>query len=85
MKINPKIRENSVVMTIDVLYTTLLSRAGKYRMIEKSKPTFARRTIRLIEEIRAVAIPTSCGVYIFAAAIQKMNPKNALDRYVSKI
>jgi hypothetical protein len=85
MKINPKIRENNVVMTIEVPYTTLLSRTGKYRMIEKSKPTFAKRTTKLMEEIKTVAIPTSCGVYSFAATIQKMNPKSALDIFVSKM
>jgi len=85
MKINPKIRESNVVIAIEVLYTTLLSRTGKYRIIEKSRPTFAKRTIRLMEEIKAVAIPTSCGVYNFAAMIQKTNPKSALDIFVSKM
>ena len=35
--------------------------------------------------VKAVAIPTSCGVYSFAATIQKMNPKSALDIFVSKM
>ena len=52
-------------------------------MIEKSSPNLESKTSSIIEEISAVAMPTSCGEYSFAASIQKMKPKPADEMDVS--
>ena len=48
-----------VVMIADVLKILLLSAPGKNRMIDASSPNLDSSTSRAIEEISAVAMPTS--------------------------
>ncbi len=59
MNTAPKMTAKEVVMIADVLKILLLSAPGKKRMIEKSSPNRERSTSRAIEEMSAVAIPTS--------------------------
>lgn len=61
MNIAPNMTAKEVVISADVLKILLLSAPGKKRMIEKSSPNLERSTSRAIEEMRAVAMPTSCG------------------------
>jgi|GEM_PF-6724077 len=61
MNTAPKTTAKKVVMIADVLKILLLSAPGKKRMIDASSPNLERSTSRPIEEISAVAIPTSCG------------------------
>ena len=61
MNIAPKTTAKNVVMIADVLKILLLSAPGKNLIIEKSSPNLESNTSSIIEEIRAVAIPTSCG------------------------
>jgi len=59
MNTAPKMTAKKVVMSADVLKILLLSAPGKKRMIEKSSPNMDSSTSSAIEEISAVAIPTS--------------------------
>jgi len=59
MNTAPKTTAKKVVMIADVLNILLLSAPGKKRMIDASSPNLERSTSRAIEEISAVAIPTS--------------------------
>ena len=75
MNTAPKTTAKNVVMIADVLKILLLSCIGKNLMIEKSSPNLESKTSRAIEEMSAVAIPTSSFGQNFAASIQKMKPK----------
>jgi len=77
INITPKIKETRVVIIIDVLKILLLSLVGQNLMIEKSSPSLEISISNVIEEIRAVAIPTSFAELNFAASIQKIKPKPA--------
>jgi hypothetical protein len=68
---------NVVVTITDELKILVLSISGKNLITEKSKPSLESITIRFMEEIKAVAIPTSSLGYNFAASIQKMKPNPA--------
>jgi hypothetical protein len=48
--------------------------------METSRPNLERRKMRFIEDIKAVAIPTSPFRYNLAAIIQKKNPMAADER-----
>ena len=85
MNTAPKTTAKNVVMITDVLKILLLSAPGKNLIIEKSSPNRESRTSSIIEAISAVAVPTSCGEYSFAASIQKMKPKPADEVDVSRI
>ena len=78
MKRIPKKIAEEVEMIVLVLRILLLFPVGKNLIMEKSKPKRERRMIRLRDDSRAVAIPTSSAEYSRAAIIQKRNPKPAL-------
>jgi hypothetical protein len=59
MNTTPKITAKTVVVIAHVLKILLLSCVGTNLMIEKSSPNLENNTIRAIEEIREVAMPTS--------------------------
>ena len=59
MNTAPKTTAKKVVMIADVLKILLLSAPGKNRMIDASSPNLERSTSSAIEEISAVAMPTS--------------------------
>lgn len=84
-KIPNKIAKD-VEITMLVLRILLLFPLGKNLIMEKSKPRREKRMIRLRDDSRAVAIPTSSAEYSLAAIIQKKNPKPAfvIDESIMK-
>jgi hypothetical protein len=80
IKMIPKRTAKNVEIMTDVLNTVLLSLVGKNRIMDWLRPKFDSETSRSIDEISAIAIPTSSIGYTFAASIQKMKPKPTLAR-----
>lgn len=83
MKNIPAATATMVVLINAVPKTLLLSRLGKNLTTDLSRPSLEMRMSRPIDEIRAVAMPTSSCVYNFAASIQKIRPKPAAENEVS--
>ena len=72
-----------VVIITEVPKILFLSFIGKKRIIEKSNPNLEINISNPIEDISAVAIPTSSTGYNFAASIQKIKPNPAPEIEVS--
>jgi hypothetical protein len=83
MNMSPITTVKKVVMSAVVLKMLLLSFSGKNLIIATSRPNLERRMMRLIEDISAVAIPTSSFGYSLAARTQKKKPNAADEREVS--
>ena len=84
IKIIPNIRAKIVVIIAQVLRALLLSlQLGKNLTNEKSRPNPESITSIIIDEIIAVAIPTSFVGYNLAARIQKIRPNPDVVNEVS--
>lgn len=83
IKIVPNSNAKHVTTIIAVLKIFFLSLPGKNLIIEASRPNFASIMISPMDEMIAVAVPTSSVAYVLAASTQNMNPKPALERDAS--